>query len=97
MIPESNVKDLMLRKDVVEAVKNGQFHIYAVRTIDEGIEILSGKEAGELGPDGLYPKGTINHLVNEKLKALAEGLKKFGGEEEKKEEPKGKGKKSKKQ
>jgi lon-related putative ATP-dependent protease len=97
MIPESNVKDLMLRKDVAEAVKNGQFHIYAVKTIDEGIEILSGKEAGELGPDGLYPKGTINHLVNEKLKALAEGLKKFGGEEEKKEEPKGKGKKSKKQ
>jgi lon-related putative ATP-dependent protease len=97
MIPESNVKDLMLRKDVVEAVKSGQFHIYAVKTIDEGIEILTGKEAGELGPDGLYPKGTINHLVNEKLKVLAEGLKKFGEEEEKKEEPKGKGKKSKKQ
>jgi lon-related putative ATP-dependent protease len=98
MIPESNVKDLMLRKDVVEAVKNGQFHIYAVKTIDEGIEILTGKEAGELAPDGLYPKGTINGLVNEKLKALAEGLKKFGEEEEeKKEELKGKGKKSKKQ
>jgi lon-related putative ATP-dependent protease len=97
MIPESNVKDLMLRKDVVEAVKNGQFHIYAVKTIDEGVEILTGKEAGHLGPDGLYPDGTINYIVNEKLKALAEGLKKFGEEEEKKEEPKGKGKKSKKQ
>jgi lon-related putative ATP-dependent protease len=98
MIPESNVKDLMLRKDVVEAVKNGQFHIYAVKTIDEGIEILTGKDAGELGADGLYPEGTINGLVNEKLKALAEGLKKFAGEEEeKKEEPKGKGKRGKKQ
>jgi lon-related putative ATP-dependent protease len=98
MIPESNVKDLMLRKDVVDAVNKGQFHIYAVKTIDQGIEILTGKEAGELGPDGLYPKGTINHLVDEKLKGLAEGLKKFGGEEEagKKEEPKGKGKKGKK-
>jgi lon-related putative ATP-dependent protease len=96
MIPESNVKDLMLRKDVVEAVKNGQFHIYAVKTIDEGIEILTGKDAGELGADGLYPEGTINGLVNEKLKALAEGLKKFAGEEEK-EEPKGKGKRGKKQ
>jgi ATP-dependent Lon protease len=96
MIPESNMKDLMLRKDVVEAVKKGQFHIYSVKTIDEGIEILTGKEAGQLQTDGTYPKGTINDLVNEKLKSLAEGLKKFGEEEEKKEEPKAKGKRAKK-
>ena len=96
MIPESNVKDLMLRKDVVEAVKKGQFHVYSVKTIDEGIEILTGKEAGQLGTDGKYPNGTINALVNEKLKSLAEGLKKFGEEEEKKEETKGKGKRAKK-
>ncbi|MCJ7594053.1 MAG: hypothetical protein MUO52_04680, partial [Desulfobacterales bacterium] len=72
--------------------------IYAVKTIDEGIELLTGKVAGEMNPDGTYPKGTINALVNEKLKLLAEGLKKFGGEEEAKE-PKGKGrtKKGKKQ
>ncbi len=87
MIPESNVKDLMLRKDVVEAVKKGKFHIYAVKTIDQGIEILTGKKAGEMKADGTYPKGTINALVNENLKALAEGLKKFG-EEEKQEEKK---------
>ena len=94
MIPKSNVKDLMLRKDVVEAVKKKKFHVYAVKTIDEGIEILTGKKAGEVKPDGTFPKGTINALVNEKLKELAEGLKKFG-DEEKKEGKKGSGKKSK--
>lgn len=85
MIPESNVQDLMLRKDVLEAVKKGTFHVYAARTVDEGIEILTGKKAGEITPEGRYPEGTVNSLVNEKLKALAEGLKEFG-EEEKKEE-----------
>ena len=94
MIPESNVKDLMLRKDVLEAVKKGKFHIYSVKTIDEGIGILTGKEAGELQADGAYPKGSINFLVNESLKKLAEGLKKFG-EEEKEEKKKEKGKKEK--
>ena len=94
MIPESNVKDLMLRKNVVEAVKEGKFHIYSVKTIDEGIGILTGQEAGELQPDGSYPEGTINFLVNESLKKLAEGMKKFG-EEEKEEDKKEKGKKEK--
>lgn len=88
MIPERNIKDLMLRKDVVEAVKQGKFHIYAVRTIDEGIEILTGKEAGELQPDGTYPQGTVNGLVNERLKALAVGLKTFEEEEQKDNEKK---------
>jgi ATP-dependent Lon protease len=87
MIPESNIKDLMLRKDVLQAVKDGKFHIYAVKTVDEGIEILTGKEAGERKPDGTYPKSSINALVDAKLKELAEGLKSFseeGGREEKK-------------
>jgi ATP-dependent Lon protease len=84
MIPESNVGDLMLRKDLVEAVKKGKFHIHAVKNIDEGIEILTDKKAGEVKADGTYPKGTINYLVNEKLKKLAEGLKKFGAEEKEK-------------
>jgi ATP-dependent Lon protease len=92
MIPESNVKDLMLRKDVVEAVQKGKFHVYSVKTIDEGIEILTGKKAGEMKPDGTYPKGSINGSVNEQLKVLAEGLKKFGEEEKKEEKKKGKGK-----
>ena len=93
IIPESNVKDLMLRKDVVEGVKKGQFHVYPVKTIDEGIEILTGKKAGEKKADGTYPKGTINYLVNQKLKDLAEGLKSFGDKEEKNEKKAGKGKK----
>ena len=79
MIPQSNVGDLMLRKDVVEAVRQGRFRIYAVRTIDEGIEILTEKEAGRKQSDGRYPEGSINHLVDTKLKELAEGIKKFAG------------------
>jgi ATP-dependent Lon protease len=92
MIPQSNIKDLMLRINVVEAVEKGEFHIYAVKTIDEGIEILTDREAGVQNSDGTYPEGTINYLVNEKMKNLAEGLKNFA-EEEKKEE-KGKENKS---
>jgi predicted ATP-dependent protease len=96
MIPESNVQDLMLRKDVIEAVKKGKFHVYAVKTVDEGVEILTGEKAGELMPDGSYPEGTVNALVDGKLKALAEGLKEFGAEgaaEEKKKRPAKKAKK----
>lgn len=78
MIPERNVKDLMLRKDVVAAVKKGKFFVYSVRTVDEGMEILTGKEAGKVKADGSYPEGTINYLVNERLKNLAENLSKFG-------------------
>ncbi len=81
MIPESNVKDLMLRKDVLEAVQKGEFHIYSVRTVDEGIEILTGQPAGAKQPDGTYPEGSLNDLVDQKLKALAQGLKKFAVEE----------------
>jgi lon-related putative ATP-dependent protease len=79
IIPASNVKDLMLRKDVVAAAKENRFRIYAVKTIDEGIEILTGKPAGEKQPDGTYSEGTINYLVDRRLRDLAEGLKKFGG------------------
>jgi predicted ATP-dependent protease len=85
MIPASNVKDLMLRKDVVKAVQDGKFHIHSVQTIDEGIEILTGKLAGEKGPDDTYPEGTINFLVDKKLSEFAEGIKKFGGVTEEKQ------------
>ena len=87
MIPQSNVKDLMLRKDVVKAVEQGRFHVYAVRTIDEGIEILTGIEAGVKQADDKYPEGTINYLVDQKLRELAENITKFSkdiGEDEKK-------------
>jgi predicted ATP-dependent protease len=77
VIPQSNVKDLMLRKDVVAAVKEGRFTIYGVKNIDEGIEILTGRPAGELQADESYPEKTINFLVDQKLKELAEGIKDF--------------------
>jgi predicted ATP-dependent protease len=77
IIPASNVKDLMLRKDVVAAVKENRFRVYAVKTIDEGIEILTGIPAGAKQPDGTYPDGTINFRVDRRLRDLAEGLKQF--------------------
>jgi ATP-dependent Lon protease len=81
LIPILNVGDLMLRKDVVETVAAGKFHIYPVRTIDEGIEILTGIKAGERNPeDGRYPTGTVNFLVDERLADLAEGLREYGEE-----------------
>ena len=71
LIPASNVKSLMLRQDVVEAVSRGQFHIYPVETIDQGIELLTGIEAGERNEDGDYPHGTVNHLVQRRLHEMA--------------------------
>lgn len=76
MIPIQNIKNLMLRPDVVEAVKQGKFHLYAVRSINEGIEILTGLPAG-VKVNGCYPEGTINQRVEQRLKDFAEGLKKF--------------------
>jgi predicted ATP-dependent protease len=82
MIPVQNVKNLMLRADLVEAVAAGQFQIYAVSTIDEGIEILTGHPAGVRDDRGLFKEGTINYLVDLRLKEFAEGLRKFGKDEE---------------
>ena len=74
LIPAANLPNLMLRDDVVEAVREGRFHVYAVRTIDEGIELLTGVPAGEARPDGTYPEGTINYLVDRKLEGYAQRL-----------------------
>lgn len=74
LIPHQNIKHLMLREDVVQAVKDGKFHVWAVRTIDEGISILTGTPAGERQADGTYPEGTVNHLVQKRLKELARSL-----------------------
>jgi lon-related putative ATP-dependent protease len=70
MIPASNVKHLMLRHDVVDAVAAGRFRIYPISTIDEGIEILTGLPAGKANDKGVYPKGTINRLVYDRLAAI---------------------------
>jgi predicted ATP-dependent protease len=78
LIPALNEVDLMLRKDVVEAVAAGKFHVFTIRSVDQGIEILTGVKAGERQVDGRYPVGTINYLVDERLAELAEGLREWG-------------------
>jgi predicted ATP-dependent protease len=80
LIPASNVRNLMLREDVVEAVAAGQFHVYPVRTIDEGIALLTGREAGERGPDGSFPEGSVNALVQGRLREMAERARAYGGD-----------------
>jgi lon-related putative ATP-dependent protease len=75
VIPASNVKHLMLKQEVVDAIKDGKFHIYPVSTIDEGIEVLTGVKAGSPGKDGKYPSGTINRLVLDRLVEMAEKVK----------------------
>ncbi|MCK5433879.1 MAG: hypothetical protein KAI42_01140, partial [Dehalococcoidales bacterium] len=90
VIPKANLRNLMLRPEVVEAVKEGKFHIYAVSTVDEGIEVLTGMPAGKRGKDGKYPAGTINRKVADTLKEMADKLKKFYGpsnEEKEKKKP----------
>jgi lon-related putative ATP-dependent protease len=67
LIPETNVHNLMLRQDVVEACAAGRFHVYPVATIDQGIQLLTGLEAGERGRDGHFPKGSINDRVAKRL------------------------------
>ena len=77
MIPVQNVRNLMLRPDVVDAVEQGLFHVYAVRTIDEGVSLLTGVPAGEREADGAYPAGTVNALVNQRLLDLAHGIRAY--------------------
>ena len=77
MIPESNVQNLMLKEEVVEAVKAGKFNIYSVKTIDEGIEVLTGTKAGQRGADGTFEEGTVNYLVDKQLREMADKLKEY--------------------
>src|SRR5947209_1541360 len=78
LIPRSNVQHLMLSEEVVEAVKQGRFHIYPVSTIDEGIEILTGIKAGTLKNDGSYEADTVHFKVNKRLAEMAEKITRFG-------------------
>lgn len=74
MIPYQNVDELTLNDEVIEAVRQGKFHIYPVKTIDEGIEILTGIAAGELQQDGSYPANTVHNLVSQKLKEYTDTI-----------------------
>ena len=80
IIPEANVKSLMLKDEVVRAIKDGKFHIWSVRNVDEGIELLTGVRAGEQAKDGSYPEGTVHQRVEAQLREYAQRLKEFGGE-----------------
>jgi len=77
LIPYSNVKNLILKEEVVDAVETGKFHIYPVKTIDQGIKVLTGEKAGTRQTDGRFQERTINELVDKQLKVMAEKLKEF--------------------
>ncbi|HUU07947.1 MAG TPA: S16 family serine protease, partial [Dehalococcoidales bacterium] len=77
LIPATNVKNLMLKEAVVEAVSAGKFHIYPVSTVDEGIEVLTGQKAGKHRKDGRFEPNSINDRVQRRLLALAERLRDF--------------------
>jgi ATP-dependent Lon protease len=83
IIPHQNVQNLMLRQDVVEAVMQGKFHIYPIRAIDEGVEILTGVKAGERKEDGTFEPETVNELVDRELARLGQSWKEFASSGEK--------------
>jgi predicted ATP-dependent protease len=74
LIPHQNLRNLMLREDVVEAIREDRFHLYAIKTIDEGLEILTGYPAGERGTNGSYPKSTVGYLVEKRLEELNQSM-----------------------
>ncbi len=85
IIPRSNLRNLMLKEDVAEAVKAGTFHVWSIETIDQGIEILTGVPAGEMREDGCYPEGSVNQLVDSRLRTMLENMKKFSAGPDKEE------------
>ncbi len=80
IIPRTNVKDLMLREDIQEAVDEGRFHVYAIDTVDDGIEILTGIKAGKADKHGRYKKGTVNYAVQQGLEYFYKRYVKFAKE-----------------
>ncbi|HML13526.1 MAG TPA: ATP-binding protein [Xanthobacteraceae bacterium] len=78
LIPEANVQHLMLRSDVIDACREGRFAVHAVETIDQGIELLTGRQAGTRDADGVYPPDSINRLVEDRLRAFAGIWRSFG-------------------
>jgi len=80
IMPQKCVRDLMLKRPVVEAVKDGRFHIYPIKTIEEGVEILTGMKAGKRRKGGNYPKGTLFRLVDDRLREMAEKARDFAKE-----------------
>lgn len=86
IIPKSNEQNLMLNESVIEAVRQGKFHIYAVNTVEEGIELLTGVKAGVRKEDGNFEKDSVNEKVEQALRSYAQKMKTFGREKEEEEE-----------
>jgi len=82
IIPGRNRHNLMLRKDVLESVREGRFHVYAVNTVDEAIGLLTGSEAGVRGTDGAYPSESVNGQVEVRLREMGEAMRRHGQKEE---------------
>jgi predicted ATP-dependent protease len=80
IVPANNVPHLMLREDVVQAVERGSFHVYSVRSIDEALMLLTGLEAGSRDAQGAYPPGTLNALVEQRLREFALARQQFARE-----------------
>ena len=82
LIPRANIQHLMLREDIVAAVTEGKFRIHAVSHIDDGIELLTGKPAGQRGADGNFPAGSVNAAVENKLRLYSARAKAFADTKE---------------
>ena len=78
IVPRQNVSDLQLRPDVVEAVRAGRFHVYAIDTVDEAVELLLGVEIGACSDDGLYAEQTVYGRVQDKLQYYADRMREYG-------------------
>ncbi len=87
VIPKINEQNLMLSDEVVQAVADGMFHVWSVSEVEEGIEILTGVPAGKPAEDGSYPEGSVNFLVQKRLKTMLENMRKFLQPEKEKDEP----------
>jgi lon-related putative ATP-dependent protease len=82
IIPDKNVRNLMLDQEVVDAVAGGKFHIWPVSTVEEGLKLLTGVDAGVLNADGTYPPNSIYGKVDARLKEISEIVRKFAKEME---------------
>jgi predicted ATP-dependent protease len=85
IIPRRNIKNLMIKKDLVDAMKKGKFTIYPIDRVEEGLEILTGMPAGTLKEDGTYLEGTINYLIVKRLTEISEAVREKKEEEKEKE------------
>jgi lon-related putative ATP-dependent protease len=94
MIPSKNLRNLMLDQGIVDAVKEGKFHVWPISTIEEGLAVLTGMEAGVLQEDGTYPEGTLFRKVDDRLKKISEIVRAYGkdsdnGKHKEEDEPAG--------